>query len=98
MKNEQVEIVHKSTVVELLSCQRGLVGVNVKLKNAEVTDVRLTWLKRKVDSPAWVEHDLPGGETWLRDLHKVIEEMLKQIRYRTERKNLLYRTGSISKE
>ena len=96
MTDEQTEVTHKSTVVELLSCQRGLVGVNVKLKNAEVTGVRLTWLKRKQESSIWVEHDLPGGEEWLKDLHLAIGEMLQQIKRRKDRKNLMLLTSMIS--
>lgn len=73
--------------------------MRAKLENAEVVGITLTWYEERGGASSisgWGRYLLPGGEEWLKDLHAAIEEMLKQIRYRTDRKNLLLWTGMIS--
>jgi len=99
MAQQRVEkVTHESVVVEKLFAQRGLVGVYVGLRNAEVTGVTLTWYVESANSSGWAERNLPGGMEWLEDLHAAIGDVLDQVEYRKDRKDFLYRVGAAKDE
>lgn len=92
----KTEVTYESTVVEKLFCGQKFAGVHVRLENTEVVEVALTWFAKTPCVSEWVRHILPGEELGLENLYEAIEEMLKQIEVKKDRKNALCRAGAIS--